>query len=295
MAVFSRVAELQSFAGAARALNMSRPAVSRAIAFLEDQVGAELLARTTRSVALSQVGAAYLEDCRRILEAVAEAEAAAAGRFSTPSGRLVLTAPVQFGRLHVLPVLHAFLREHAEVSAHLMLVDRLVRLVDEGVDVGVRIGELDDSAMRAIRVGEVVPWVVASPDYLARRGVPRTPDELVQHDIVSQTHLMRLRDWTFGPRRVDVEPRVLCNDIQAVLDLVAAGSGLARVLSYQAVPGLRSGALTRVLTEHEPAPIPVHLIHPGGRRVPARTRAFLDFARGALGSRLRTLDPVSAP
>ena len=192
-----------------------------------------------------------------------------------------------FGRLHVLPVLHAFLEAWPAVDAHLLLVDRVVDLVDEGIDVAVRIGALPDSSLLAVRVGEVTSVVVGSPDYLARRGRPRVPTDLASHDLVAQTHAMRRRNWSFGGQRVPVEPRILTNDVPATLELAMAGAGLARVLSYQAAAGLAAGRLQRVLEDSEPEPLPVHLVHAGGRRTPARTRAFVDLAREILRDRGR--------
>ncbi len=288
MNVFVAVAEHASFAKAARELHMSRPSVTRAIAALEDSVGAELLVRTTRTVALSQAGERYLNDCRRILEAVAEADASASGSYTTPKGRLVITAPVMFGRLHVAPVIHSFLQREPEVHAHALFLDRVVNLVEEGFDIGVRIGHLEDSALRATRVGEVTPWIVASPSYLDTHGEPKTPRELTSHTLLTYNGFSNRLHWQFGgakPIKISVTPRLLINDTHTTISLVEEGLGLARVLSYQAGAGIANGSLVRVLTPWEPKPVPVHLIYPGGRRTPARTRAFLTHATEALRAR----------
>lgn len=295
MRVFVAVAEHLSFAGAARALHMSRPAVTRAVAALEDSLGVELLTRTTRQVTLSQVGARYLEDCRRILEAVAEADDDASGSTATPRGQLTLTAPVMFGRLHVAPVVHAFLAAAPEVNVRLLLLDRVVNLVEEGIDVGVRIGHLEDSTLVAVRIGEVTPLILASPGYLAVRGEPCAPEALAEHTLIAHLNHLRRLEWRLGgpqPRSVPVAPRLVLNDVHAAVMMASAGLGLIRAFSYQVAAELEAGTLVRVLQPWEPAPVPVHLIHPGGRRVPARTRAFLDHAAEALRERLNAL-PVA--
>ncbi len=291
MRVFVAVAEHLSFAQAARALHMSRPAVTRAIASLEDKLGVELLVRTTRTVVLSQVGARYLEDCRRILEAVTEANAAASGSYTTPRGRLSITAPVMFGRLHVMPVIYDFLQEQPDVSVYALLLDRVVSLVNEGLDLGIRIGHLGDSTQMAIRVGEVHQIIIASPTYLAEHGTPHHPEQLKDHPLIAHTGTSRGLQWSFqGPTRIKipVTPRLVTNDIQSTVDMVEKHLGLTRVLSYQAGAGLARGRLTRILNDWEPEPVPVHLVYPGGRRIPARTRAFLDHATQALRARADT-------
>ena len=283
MAVFVAVAEELSFSAAARRLRMSRPAVTRAVGALEDAVGVQLLVRTTRKVMLSQVGERYLEDCRRILEAVTEAGDAARGSHSEPVGLLTITAPLVFGRLHVAPVMGSFLEAWPALSARLLLLDRVVNLVEEGIDVAIRIGDMPDSAQQAVRVGEVRHTLVGSPDYLARHGPPPDPGALRDHVLVS--HSAR-RQWRFVGGAASLAPRATVNDAQTAVDMATAGFGLTQVLSYQCASAVSAGALVRLLPEHELPPIPVRIVWSAGRRVPARTRAFIDHAAEALRERL---------
>jgi DNA-binding transcriptional LysR family regulator len=278
MAIFVAVAERRSFSAAADARGLSRPSVSRAVASLEDAVGAQLLIRTTRRVSLSRVGERYLDDCRRILEAVAEADDSARGASVDPSGLLVLTAPVLFGRLHALPMLQRFLTAYPEVRARVLLLDRVTDLIEEGIDVAIRIGALPDSSQRAIRVGEVSRVCVVAPGYLARSGPLASLDDLPDHILVSHSHRPH---WRLRGGKHPVEARIRVNDAQAAVDLAVRGFGITQVLSYQSGPAVARGELVRVLTGHEPEPLPVHLVTPPGRTT-ARTRAFLDHAAVAL-------------
>ena len=279
MAVFVAVAKHASFSGAAVSLGMSRPAVTRAIAALEDRVGAQLILRTTRSLALTQAGDRYLEDAQRILRAVDEASAAARGSYSAPEGLLTLTAPVMFGRLHVMPVLRAFLEKEPKVRADVRLLDRVTNLVEDGFDVALRIGQLPDSGLMASKVGHVSRMVVGSPAYLERFGAPESPKALNDHRLIIQAGRRR---WRFpgGERRVS--PQITVNDVPAALDLAKAGFGLAQVLSYQCAGAVKEGRLIPVLVDHQLPPIPVHLVFGGGRRIPGRVRAFVDYATQAL-------------
>ena len=267
MRVFVRVAEGGGFAGAARALGMSPASVTRAVAALEVAIGARLFIRTTRSVKLTDAGGRYLEDCRRILSEITEAEAVAAGSTATPTGVLTLTAPVQFGRLYVLPVVTDYLARHATVAVRALFLDRIVNMVEEGIDVGVRIGHLADSGLTAIRVGSVRRVVCAAPDYLERHGVPETP-----------------RDLRAPEQRtaVAVQPRLTCNTVDAALAAAVDGWGIARLLSYQVAPALAEGRLRLLLEAHEAAPVPIHVVSPEGRRAPAKVRAFVDLAAARL-------------
>jgi DNA-binding transcriptional LysR family regulator len=270
MRVFVRVAEGGGFAAAARQLHMSPPAVTRAVAALEAGIGARLLTRTTRSVKLTEAGGRYLEDCRRILAEIAEAEAAAAGSYATPSGTLTVTAPVQFGRLYVLPVITEYLDHHAAVAAQALFLDRIVNMIEEGADVGVRIGPLADSGLAAIRVGTVRRVLCAAPDYLDRHGTPGTVRDLRDHAVIGSASL---GFGTAAPR-----PRLTCNTIDSVLAAALAGQGLAQLLSYQVAPALAEGRLRLVLDDPEAAVMPVHVVSPEGRRAPAKVRAFIDLA-----------------
>ena len=281
MRVFVAIAQAGGFAGAARALHLSPPAVTRTVAALEEAIGTRLFVRTTRSVTLTEAGARYLDDCRRILADIDEAEAAAAGSYATPTGTLTVTASMLFGQYYVLPVINEYLDRYAAVSVHAVFVDRVTHLVDEGIDVAVRIGPLRDSGYRAIGVGAVRRVVVAAPSYLARRGVPATPDDLVRHDVIASVAARPSNDWEFGRAQrsvVAVRPRLSCTTNAAAIDAALDGRGLTRVLSYQVAAALASGSLVAVLQEFEEMPWPIHVVHSEGRRVTAKVRAFVDLA-----------------
>ncbi|ABY32858.1 LysR family transcriptional regulator [Methylorubrum extorquens] len=285
MRVFVRVAESGGFAGAARALSMSPAAVTRAVAALEAIIGARLFIRTTRSVKLTEAGGRYLEDCRRILAEIAEAEATAAGSTATPTGVLTLTAPVQFGRLYVLPVVTDYLARHPAVAVRALFLDRIVNLIEEGIDVGVRIGHLADSGLTATRVGSVRRVVCAAPSYLERHGVPETPRDLRDHAVIGASNPGTLPEWRFGPEgrtTVGVHARLVCNTVDAALAAALDGWGIARLLSYQVAPAVAEGRLRILLSEDEEAPVPIHVVSPEGRRAPAKTRAFVDLAAARL-------------
>ncbi|MCG5246650.1 LysR family transcriptional regulator [Methylorubrum extorquens] len=285
MRVFVRVAESGGFAGAARALSMSPAAVTRAVAALEAVIGARLFIRTTRSVKLTEAGGRYLEDCRRILAEIAEAEATAAGSTATPTGVLTLTAPVQFGRLYVLPVVTDYLARHPAVAVRALFLDRIVNLIEEGIDVGVRIGHLADSGLTATRVGSVRRVVCAAPGYLERHGVPETPRDLRDHAVIGASIPGALPEWRFGPEgrtTVGVHARLVCNTVDASLAAAVDGWGIARLLSYQVAPAVAEGRLRILLSEDEEAPVPIHVVSPEGRRAPAKTRAFVDLAAARL-------------
>lgn len=294
MRVFVRVAESGGFAGAARALGMSPAAVTRAVAALEAAIGARLFLRTTRSVKLTDAGGRYLEDCRRILSEIVEAEAVAAGSTATPTGVLTLTAPVQFGRLYVLPLVTDYLARHPAVAVRALFLDRIVNMIEEGIDVGVRIGHLADSGLTATRVGSVRRVVCAAPSYLERHGVPKTPRDLREHAVIGSSSLGILPEWRFGPERriaVTVHPRLVCNTVDATLAAALDGWGVARLLSYQVASAVAEGRLRILLSDDEEAPVPIHVVSPEGRRAPAKTRAFVDLA----ATRLRADPRVNPP
>jgi len=281
MQAFVTVADLQGFAPAARKLGLSPSAVTRLIAALEDRMGARLLQRTTRSVALTDAGARYLERARRILADVEEAEGAAEGERTAPRGRLVISAPVGFGRLHVSPVVTAYLQRHREVSCDLRLSDRMVNLVEEGVDAAVRIGHLPDSTLVARHVGEMRRIVVASKAYLKARGEPKTPRDLASHDTVQFGTATAPAEWRFVEAgreiRVATMPRFSTNSADAAIQYAKQGGGLTRVLAYQAAAAIRRGALTVVLQEFEQPPLPIHIVYPTSRLLSAKVRAFIDL------------------
>lgn len=281
MRIFARVAETGSFAAAGRQLGLSPPAVTRAVAALEEAIGTRLLTRTTRLVRLTEAGGRYVEDCRRILADIAEAEAAAAGAYGTPTGTLAVTASVLFGEIYVLPILTEYLDRHPAVSIRGLFLDRVVNIVEEGIDVAVRIGHLPDSGMAALRVGAVRRVVCGAPDYFARHGIPADPGELARHRIIAPTGATASLDWRFGPgapRSVTVQPRLACNTNAAAIAAAVAGWGITRLLSYQVAGLIAEGRLQRVLADFEEEPLPIHVIHPEGRRAAARVRGFVDLA-----------------
>ncbi|MGA7809006.1 LysR family transcriptional regulator [Bradyrhizobium sp.] len=281
MQAFVVVADLGGFAPAARKLNVSPSAVTRLVAALEQRLGARLLQRTTRQVALTDAGARYLERARRILADVEEAERAAESERTRPSGRLVISAPVGFGRLHVSPVMSAYLKRYPDVSGELRLEDRIVNLVEDGVDLAVRIGELADSTLVARQVGEMRRVVVASLAYLKARGEPKQPADVASHDTIQFGAAAGSSDWRFagkaGELRVNTMPRLVTNSADAAIQYAEAGGGLTRVLAYQAADAIRRGRLRIVLQQFELPPLPVHIVYPTSRLLSAKVRSFVDL------------------
>lgn len=295
MQIFLAVAEEEGFAAAARRLNISPPSVTRAIAAMEERIGTQLLSRTTRSMHLSEAGQRYLEDCRRILGEVDEAEEAAAGSYSTPCGHLTVTAPVLFGELFVAPILTDYLDQFPRVHLNALLVDRVVNMADEGVDVAIRIGHLHETAQQAIQVGEVRQVVCAAPAYLDVHGRPRHPGELSAANIVMSSASHLLSDWQFvndgNALSFRFDPRLVVTANQAAINVARLGWGITRVLSYQVASHLADGGLEVVLRDFEPPALPIQVVYQKSNRVPAKVRTFVDF----LAERLRrdtALNPV---
>ena len=286
MQVFMAVAHDQGFAAAARRLGLSAASVTRAVAALEVRIGAQLLIRTTRTVQLTEAGQRYLEDCRRILADIQDAEESAAGSHADPRGQLTITAPVLFGDLYVTPLVVGFLEQYPQVSINALLVDRVVSLVEEGVDVAVRIGELPDSSQYAIAVGEVRRVVCGSADYLRRFGRPLHPEELTRARIIATSAIGQQRSWPFmaagASMSVRLEPRMVVTANQAAITAATLGLGLTRVLSYQVADKVAAGELEIVLEDFELSPLPIHVVYQGGRKAPARVRSFVDYAVQAL-------------
>jgi len=279
--VFVKVAERGGFAAAARDLAMSPPSVTRAVAGLEARLGTRLFVRTTRSVRLTDSGERFLQDGKRVLAELEEAEQAAVGSHGAPRGEVRITAPVLFGCRYVTPILGDFLDSYPLMKAQTLFVDRVVNLIDEGLDVAIRIGDLPDSTLTAIRVGEVRRVMFASPQYLKDHGAPERPEDLRNHRLIQSSGMGALDEWTFAengkPRAVRVEPRLHMNTNDAVIELVARGWGLSRLISYQIAPDLADGRLQTVLDAYEPSPLPIHVVHQEGRMVSAKIRAFVDF------------------
>ncbi len=282
MTVFVAVAELGGFASASRKLKLSAPTITRAVAALEAQVGAELFVRTTRFVRLTESGERYLQDCRRILHELEEAEAQAAGAHLAPQGTLVIAAPIVFGQRLLLPLLVEFLQQYPAVSARALLVDRPVQLSEEGIDCAFRMGELPDSALVATPLGHIRRIVCASPGYLAAHGQPQQPQEVIDHALVVSAADGRSDRWRFvdGDRDVDIdiEPRLVVSTNEAAISAALGGWGLTRVMSYQVNAELQRGELQRVLQGYEGKPLPVWLVNAEGRRAAAKLRSFIAFA-----------------
>lgn len=287
MSIFNAVVSAGSLSAASRHLRIPLPTVSRRIAALEAHLDAKLLIRGTRRLVLTDAGEAYLAACRQILEAVDDAERGAAGEYNAPQGELVITAPVTFGRLHVVPVAAEFLAAHDEVDLRLVLSDRSMNLVDDHLDLAIRVGELPDSSLVAIRVGSVRSVLCASPDYLERRGTPKSLAGLTTHDCVTFTALGAADTWHFpGGESVRVRSRLVASTAEAALDAAICGVGLTRLLSYQAADAVKAGKLAVVLRKYEPAAAPINLVYVRERRLSGKLRAFLDFAAPRLRARV---------
>jgi len=287
MRVFVKVAEAESFADAGRQLHMSPPAVTRIVSALEDVIGTRLLARTTRSVKLTEAGAQYFADCQRLLADLSEAEAIAAGAYGKPTGTLTVTTSAMFGTMFVLPLMTEYLDLYPDVIGRGLFVDRVVSMVDEGIDVAIRIGHLPDSGLTATRVGQVRRVICGSPIYFEKHGVPISPSDLSRHRIIASTSAWTSLEWRFGVQKkstVRVNPRLFCSTNEAAISAAASGWGLTRVLSYQIAPQLEAGELRTILSDYEEEALPIHVVHPEGRHASAKVRSFIDFAVGKLRS-----------
>jgi DNA-binding transcriptional LysR family regulator len=281
MRVLVRIADAGGFAEAARQMHLSPPAVTRAVASLEDLIGARLLSRTTRSVKLTEVGKRYVEDCRHILAAIEDAEASAAGSHGKPTGVLTVTASVLFGQIYVMPIVSEFLDLYPDVRGRMLFLDRVTNLVDEGIDVAIRIGQLPDSSYSATKVGSVRRVICGAPGYFEKHGMPLVPSDLADHRIIAATSAWTSLEWRFGKSEkttTHIRPQLFCNSNEAAIGAARTGWGLTRVLSYQIGPDLLDGRLQIVLEDFEEEALPVHVVHPEGRNASAKTRAFVDFA-----------------
>ena len=282
MEVFVAVVDSGGFASAARKLDLSAPVVTRAVAELEARLGLRLLTRTTRSVRVTEAGARYADDCRRILADVSDSEAVTSGSRSQLKGLLSVTAPVLFGNLHVTPIVTDYLQRYPDVDAQCVFVDRVVNLVDEGLDVAVRIGELPDSSLRAVGVGQVRRMLLASPGYLAAHGRPQRPEDLSRHTLIQPTQVAPYPEWRFAeagrPLVQRIRPRLRTTTNDAARSFALAGLGIVRLLSYQAADALARGELLPLLEDFEAPAIPVHIVHHEGRHMTQKVRAFIDLA-----------------
>jgi DNA-binding transcriptional LysR family regulator len=282
MQVFVQVAERASFAEAARALAVSAARVTRAVAALEQRCGARLLHRTTRVVRPTEAGVRYLAQCKQILAAIDEAEAQAASSQRDLSGQLSITAPVLLGRMHVAPVLFSFLKEHPRLTARVTFADHIVDMLEQQVEVAVRIGNLPDSGLTAIRVGQVRRVTVGAPAYLRAHGTPAHPDALREHALIAFAGMAEPQRWSYAiDGKIDAVapvPRVTVNSGEVAIEAARAGHGLTKVLSYQVVDDVRAKRLKLLLVDYETPPVPVHVVHIEGRAASRRVRAFVEHA-----------------
>lgn len=282
MQTFVAVAEEEGFAPAARRLAVSPPVVTRSIAALEERLGTRLLERTTRKVRVTEAGARYLGDCKRLLAELDDLEAAVTGAHGTVRGLLGVTASVMFGRLFVGPILVDFLARYPQVTVRALLVDQVVDLIDEGLDVAVRIANLADSTLTSVKVGAVRRITCAAPSYLKKHGTPRTPRDLADHTCFVFSSERSSPAWAYrkAEQQLSFRPRpsLLVNSSEVGIDAAVAGAGITRVLSYMVAGHVQAGRLRVILDDYEVEPIPIHVVYREGRRAPARVRAFVDFA-----------------
>lgn len=298
--MFVTVADTGGFAVAARALRVSPPTITRGIFELEARLGVALFHRSTRAVALTDDGSRFLESARQLIADLREAEKVVSGAASEPQGQFYVTAPVVFGRLHVLPVVANMLEQHPDLKVRMMLIDRNVRIVEEGIDVAVRIGRLADSALVAVRIGSVRQMIVASPAYLARNGHPERAHDLLQHQIIGTTGPRAVREWHLGTKRersINIKPRLLLNTVDSAIAATEAGLGIANLLSYQVDDALRAGRLIELLRPEKPDFLPVSLLFEQARRTLAATGIFIEEMRERAklqGLSVSGLPPVNA-
>ena len=290
MSALLAAVEAGSLSGASRKLGMPLATVSRKVSELETHLRTRLVNRTSRRLILTDAGRSYVTACKRILEDIDEAERAAAGEYVAPRGDLIITAPIVFGRLHVLPVVLEFLKAYPDIDIRLVLADRVINLQEEHADLAVRIGELPDSSLVATRVGSIGRVVCGSPAYFAERGTPKTPGDLGKHDCITFAGLMSPDIWVFasGKSKISaaVHSRLVVNTAEAAIDAAVAGVGITRVLSYQVASAIQSDALVLALREFEPVAAPVSLVYAGQGLLPLKLRVFLDFAGPRLKARL---------
>jgi len=298
MEVLLAVVEHGSLSAASRALHSPLPTVSRKIADLETHLGVRLITRTSRRIVLTEAGQSYVGAAREILDRVEEAERRATGEYAAPKGQLTITAPIVFGRLHVLPVITGFLKAFPEIDIQLTMSDRSISLADEHIDIALRIGHLSDSSLIAIRLGSIRTVVYANPDYLRQHSPPSHPDELRHHDCIAFNGVLSSRFWTFRDNGKDVSvpirTRLSVNTAEAAVDAAATGLGLTRVIAYQAKSAVDAGLLVPLLEEFETDASPVHLVHLSENLMPLKLRTFLDFAAPRLRAVLKQITTVSS-
>ncbi len=285
MRVFVAVADCSSFVEASRKLDLSAPAVTRYISALEQNLGVRLFNRTTRLVRLTETGQRYLGEVKEILERIQQTEGMVTGSIINPTGRLSITAPVLFGQRHIVPIVTEYLEMNPAVSVNIVFFDRIVNLLEEGFDIAIRIGHLKDSNFFAVKVGHIRKVVCASPEYIARNGVPQKPEDLSNHTIIQAVTVEPSTTWSFGTsvkNKIEVIPRLMCSENYGAIKAAVSGIGLTRVMSYQIAEELENGTLTRVLVDYEPDPIPIHIVYAEGRHTNSKIYSFVDLARNRL-------------
>jgi DNA-binding transcriptional LysR family regulator len=297
MSLLIAVVDAGSFSGASRQLGIPLPTVSRKICELEAHLNTRVLQRSTRQLSLTGAGHSYVEACRRILEEIKEAERAVSGEYASPKGELVISAPVIFGYRYVLPVITQFLNTYSEIDVRVILNDRAVHLLDDHVDIAIRIGDLPDSSFIAARVGEIRNVVCASPEYYGQFGMPSAPCDLAEHQCITFDGLSPSNEWTFLSERsqygVPIKSRLVVNTAEAAIEAATAGLGITRVLSYQIADAVRSGKLVIALEKFEPGPWPVSMVHVRQGMLALKIRAFLDFAKPRLLSTLLDISQMT--
>ncbi|MFM9975552.1 MAG: LysR substrate-binding domain-containing protein [Beijerinckiaceae bacterium] len=290
MVAFVAVVEAGSFSAAARKLATPLATVSRRVSELEEQLRVQLLTRSTRKIAMTDAGSQYFQTCRRVLEEIDDAERLASGEYSAPMGKLTVSSPVVFGKLHLLPIVLEFLRAYPDIDVEMRLIDVPVDLIELHIDVALRIGILEDSSLMALRVGEIRHVICASPEYLAAKGVPRQPNDLSRHDCVTLTPLHSPDVWTFTQglhvERETVHSRFAVSNAEAAVEAAVSGLGITRVLCYQAAHAIADKTLTLLLRDYEPPILPVQLVYSANRQMPKKLRAFLDFVGPRLKDRI---------
>ncbi len=290
MSAFVAVVEAGGFSAAARRLGAPLTTVSRKVADLEDHLRVRLLTRTTRKVTLTDTGQMFFRSCRRLLGELGESERLASGEYRAPRGGLIISAPLALGRLHLVPIISEFLAAYPEIDVDLRLTDKITSIVEDGIDIAVRVGQLPDSRLKALKVGSIRHVVCASQSYLARRGTPSKPSDLGSHYCVTFTGLEGAKEWTFraGSKvvRLTVRSRLAVNTAEAAADAATAGSGITRLLCYQVSDAVLDGRLKLLLRKYEPAPLPVSLVSPDARLMPQKLKAFMDFVGPRLKARL---------
>ena len=286
MNVYVAVAEEQGFASGARRLGLSPPAVTRAVAALEKRLGVKLLNRTTRHVRTTEAGQRYLEDARSVLAAADAVDESISGANAVPRGRLTVTAPVMFGRMFVMPAIVDYLQKFPDTEISALFLDRDVNLLEEGVDVAVRIGDLPDSSLRALPVGSVRQVVCASPAYLRSHGKPSSPEELAGHSLIVSSAVSKNPNWRFsseqGDRSPRLKPRLTVTSNDAAIEAALRGFGITRLLSYQVARHVADSELQLLLEAFEPESRPIHVVHREGRLASATVRSFIDFTAAKL-------------